>query len=107
RPGAVTSPATVKDKRCSSEPDLVLAITHDRGELLRLETRSADEGTVDVTLGHDRSDVRGLDRSAVQDPERLGEVLAVLLGQPAPDRRADFLRVLGGGDLTGADGPDG
>src|SRR4051795_13204718 len=41
----------------------------DPTELVGLQARAADQGTVDVGLLHDRGDVRGLHRSAVQDAQ--------------------------------------
>src|SRR6478735_9348661 len=78
----------------------------DRGELDGVDRRPADEGAVDVLLGHDRRDVAGLHRAAVEHPDAVGHVAAVELGELGADRRADLLGVLGRGDLTGADRPD-
>src|SRR4051794_19521055 len=77
----------------------------DLGKLCGVEASAADEGPVDVGLGHDPDDVARLDRSAVQDAGLVGEVTAVQLGQPRPDGGTDLLRVLGRRDLAGADRP--
>ena len=84
----------------------MVAEAADRRELDGVDRRPADEGAVDVLLGHDRRDVAGLHRTAVEHADAVRHVAAVELGELGADRRADLLRVLGRGDLTGADGPD-
>src|SRR6476661_4241960 len=84
----------------------VVAVATDRRELGRVDGRPADEGAVDVLLGHDRRDVVRLDAAAVEHAHAVGDVTAVELGEQGTDRRADLLRVLGSRDLAGADGPD-
>ena len=77
----------------------------DRGKLCGVEGGSADQCAVDVALRHDPGDVGRLDRAAVEHAHAVGEVAAVELGQPGPDRGADLLRVGGRGHLAGADRP--
>src|SRR5829696_7688122 len=84
----------------------MVAVAADRGELGRVDRRTADEGAVDVLLAHDRRDVARLHAAAVEHAYAVGHVTAVELGKQRADGRADLLRVLGGRDLTGADGPD-
>src|SRR5690606_8727798 len=90
-----------------SGPGRVRLVARDAGELLRVEARAADERAVDVGLRHDRGDVRGLHRAAVEDAGRVREVRVVEVAQGAADRAADLLRVLGRRDLARADGPHG
>src|SRR4051794_37341357 len=84
----------------------VVTVPADAGELVGLEARAADQGAVHVGLSHDRRDVGRLHRAAVQHPHGVRDVAGVELGQAGADRRADFLRVLGGGDLARPDRPD-
>ena len=84
----------------------MVAVAADRGELGGVDRRPADERAVDVRLGHDRRDVAGLHRAAVEHAHAVGQVAGVELGQLGADRGADLLRVLGRRDLAGADGPD-
>src|SRR4051794_9974732 len=84
----------------------VVAVLHDPGELVRVQTGTTDEGTVDVGLGHQLGDVGGLDRSAVLNPNRGRGRSVVQVLDAAADRRADRLRVVGGRGAAGADRPD-
>ena len=72
-----------------------------------LEGGTADEGAVDVRLGHELLDVAGLGGAAVEDAGGVRGGVAVVGAEGLADRAADLLGVLGGGGLAGADGPDG
>src|SRR6478609_10255652 len=80
---------------------LLVAEADDLDELVGVQRGTADEGTVHVGLRHDGRDVPRLHRAAVLDADGVGQLLRVELGQPAADRTADLLGVLGGGDLAG------
>ena len=60
-------------------------VLDDRGELVGVEARPADERAVDVGLGHQLGDVRRLHRPAVLDPDRRGGV-GPRARRPRPDR---------------------
>ena len=51
-------------------------VLQDVGEGLRVEAGAADEGAVDLGLGHEGGDVVGLDAAAVEDADVRGGVLA-------------------------------
>src|SRR6476619_6014200 len=85
----------------------VVAVATDRRELGRVDGSAAHEGAVDVLLGHDRRHVVRLDAAAVEDPDTVGDVAAVELGEQRADRRTHLLRVVGGRALAGAERPDG
>src|SRR5690606_25484753 len=105
RPGPVTPG---RGRACGRlETDLVRLVTDDRGELLGVEARAADERAVDVGLRHDRGDVAGLHRAPVEHAHAVGDARVVEPAELLADRPADLLRVVGRGDLTGADRPDG
>src|SRR5689334_1424155 len=78
------------DGNVSGRADVV-AVATDRRELRRVDRRTADEGAVDVLLGHDRRDVARLDAAAVEDAYAVGDVAAVELGEQRADGRADLL----------------
>src|SRR5699024_1921760 len=59
-----------------------------------------------VRLRHDRGDVTGLHRAAVEHAHGSGHLGGVQLGEPGTDRGTHFLGVLRGGHLAGADRPD-
>src|SRR5262249_14180075 len=82
------------------------ALLDDAREGLGLEARAADEHAVDVGLGHERSGVLGLHAAAVLDANRVGRGVPDDLREHAANGAGDFLRLLGGGRATGADGPD-
>ena len=46
----------------------------DPDELVRRQAGAADQRAVDVGLRHDPGDVAGLDRAAVQDADRVGQL---------------------------------
>src|SRR5689334_4438254 len=79
----------------------------DPGELVHLEARTAHQAAVDIIAVHDPRDVRGLHRTAVEDAYAVGRCVPVDVTDPLADGGADLLRVVGRGDLAGADGPDG
>src|ERR1700742_198334 len=81
-------------------------ITNDLRELSGVDTGASYEGTVDVGLGHDRRDVVGFNRPAIQDTQTRGCFVVVNRGNTLTNCRAGFLGVVRGGHLTGADGPD-
>src|SRR5215207_6718943 len=76
------------------------------GEGVRLQARAAHQAAVHVLLRHDLTYVPRLDRTAIEDPDLVGEVFATELPQKAADTSDRLLRVLGGGHVTGPDGPD-
>ena len=80
---------------------------HDDGELVRLEGGTTNEATVHVGLAEQLLRVLGVHAAAVLDGQRLGSVLTVQLAHHLADGSADFLCLVGGGSLAGADGPDG
>ena len=72
---------------------------------LRVETCAADEGSIDIGLGHKVGSVLWFDATAVKDadggssgPKERDKELSNLL--------MDIVGLLGGGYLAGADGPD-
>ena len=73
----------------------------------RLERGTSDEETVNVGLLAELLAVLLADAAAVEDAGLVGDLLADLLGEPLADHGVDLLGLLGGGDLAGADGPDG
>src|SRR5699024_7678199 len=77
------------------------------GELCTVEARSADQPAVYVWLLHQLADGFPLHGAAVEDPDASGDLLPSQLSERLADRGADLLRIRGGGDLAGADGPDG
>src|SRR5262245_46859652 len=77
----------------------------DPDELTGIEAGPSDQRAVDSWLRHDRSDVVGLNRPAIQDTHTGGRVVPVNRGNPVPDRLARRLRVLRLSDLAGADRP--
>src|SRR3954452_6280864 len=79
--------------------------TTDLCELVGVQAGTADERSVDVRPGEDAGRAAGLDRSAVEDTDDVARLRAVALGEPRPQCGTDLLGVVGGGDLTGADGP--
>src|SRR5690349_13197437 len=76
----------------------------DRREIGRVETGAADQGPVDVLLGHQLGRVAGLDRSAIDDPRpvRLGAGLA----QHVADERDRLLGLLRRRGPSRTDRPD-
>ena len=72
-----------------------------------LETGTTDQEAIDILLLAKLLAVLLADAAAVQDAGVVGDLLADLLGEPLADVGVDLLGLLGGGDLAGADGPDG
>ena len=106
-------PITTADSRPSGCFDARAQASHgqftvpaDPDELTGIEAGPADQRTVNVWLRHDRSDVVGLHRPAIQDTHIEGHIVPVNRGNPLPDRLAHLLRVLRRGHLAGADRPD-
>ena len=54
-----------------------LFIVHDRGKTFRIETSSADECSVDIRLRHQCRDIVRLDRTSVEDPDRICDLRTV------------------------------
>ena len=79
----------------------------DAAERRGVEGGAADERAVDVGLRHERVDVVGLHAATVQDPDGVGTRLAGEVAEEPTDRGVHFLGLLGGGGLSGADGPHG
>src|SRR5271154_2884942 len=74
-------------------------------KLDHVEARAADEGTVHILLRHDRRDVPGLYGPAIQDTHTRTRLGAMNRRNPAANRRAGLLGVVGSGNLTGPDRP--
>jgi hypothetical protein len=72
-----------------------------------LQAGAADKETVNVGLLSEVLAVLLADGAAVDNTGGLGDLLAKLLAHPLTDTLVNLLRLLGGGDLAGADGPDG
>src|SRR5690606_37417807 len=70
------------------------------------QRRASDQGAIDVLASEQARGFVGLDVAAVEDAGLLGE-LGGLRGEAGADHGVDLLRLLGAGDLAGADGPDG
>src|SRR5688500_2189020 len=79
---------------------------HDLGEAARIEAGAADEGAVDIRLGHKRAGVVRLHAAAVLDPNLVGGGFIGNLTEHPADKRMRFLGLLGRRGLAGADGPD-
>lgn len=73
----------------------------------RLQAGAADEETVNVGLLGELLAVLLADRATVDDAGLVGSLLADVLLEPLADALVNLLCLLGGGDLAGADGPDG
>lgn len=73
----------------------------------RLEGSTADQETVNVILLGELFAVLLADGAAVEDAGLVGGLLADVVLEPLADAGVDLLGLLLGGDLTGADGPDG
>ena len=73
----------------------------------RLQAGAANEETINVGLLGEVLAVLLADGATVDDTGGLGDLLAELLVEPLTDALVNLLRLLGGGDLAGADGPDG
>ncbi len=80
---------------------------HDAGELVGVEAGPADQGAVDVGLGHQLGGVGRLHRAAVLDAHRRRRPSSPTRSRDhVADERAHGLGVLGRGGAAGADGPD-
>src|SRR5262249_43324723 len=77
----------------------------DPDELTGIEAGRADQSAIDGWLRHDRSDVVGLNRPAIQDTHIEGHIVPVNRGNPLPDRLAHLLGVLRAAHLPRADPP--
>lgn len=73
----------------------------------RLEGSTTDEETINVLLLGELVAVLLADGSTVDDARLLSSLLADLLGHPLTQSGVHLLGLLGGGDLAGANGPDG
>lgn len=73
----------------------------------RLEGSTADKEAVNVGLLAEFTAVLLVDAAAVEDSGLLGNLVADVGLEPLSDGLVDLLGLLGGGDLAGADGPDG
>ena len=76
-------------------------------EGVSLQGSATNQGTVDVRLSHKLLDVAGLGRAAVEHAHDVGNLVSVVLAQGSADSTANFLSILAGSGLAGADGPDG
>src|SRR5487761_745142 len=65
-------------RRSMAQPD-------DPGELVGIQAGPADQGAVDVLLGHRVGRIVGGHRTAVLHPDLPGQLGPVALGEPAPD----------------------
>lgn len=73
----------------------------------RLQAGTADEEAVDVGLLGQLAAVLLVDAAAVEDAGLVGDLLGDVVLEPGADGEVDLLGLVGGGDLSGADGPDG
>lgn len=71
----------------------------------RLQAGAADEEAVNIRLLGELAAVLLRHAATVQDTGLLGRLGGDLLLQPLADRGVDFLCLLSGSDLAGADGP--
>ena len=76
-------------------------------EVCALQRSTADETTVDVSLGEQLRSVRGLARATIQDAGVLSNSLTILLSYDRTDVSVDFLSLLSGSGLASTDSPDG
>jgi hypothetical protein len=73
----------------------------------RLQASTTNKETIDISLLSEVLAVLLADGAAVDNTGGLGDLLAELLVEPLADALVNLLRLLGGSDLAGADGPDG
>lgn len=73
----------------------------------RLEGSTTDEETVNVLLLAELAAVLLIDTAAVQDAGLVGNLVADVGLEPVTDCLVNLLSLLGGGNLAGANGPDG
>src|ERR671930_1442904 len=82
-------------------------LPHDSNKSGRAQAGATDQRAVDLGLGDERVDVLGLDAAAVEDPDRLGDLLRGELREQAAQVPVD-LAGLGRGRVDARpDGPDG
>ena len=74
---------------------------------LRLQAGTANKETVNVLLLGEVLAVLSVDAAAVQDPGLVGDLVTNVGHEPLADGSVNLLGLLDGGDLAGADGPDG
>ena len=74
---------------------------------LGLQASTANQEPVNVLLLGKVLAVLAVDAAAVQDTDLVGDLLADVAAEPLADSVVDLLGLLDGGDLAGADGPDG
>lgn len=72
-----------------------------------LQAGTANQEAIDISLLAELLAVLLADTAAVQDAGLVGSLVVNVLLQPLADSSVDLLGLLGGGDLAGADGPDG
>jgi hypothetical protein len=72
----------------------------------RLQASTADKEAVDVSLLRQFLAVLLRNTAAVQDARLLGSLVRDFLLEPLAEGLVDFLCLLRGRDLSGADGPD-
>src|SRR5215210_1803495 len=84
----------------------VLGGPYELDERLDLETGPADQGAVDVFLGHDLGRVLRFDGAAVEDADAVREGVPLRLPEQVPDLTDGILGVFGGGCIARPDGPD-
>jgi len=87
---------------------LRLPIAHggDAEEVVGLEAGTADQGTVNVSLGHQALDVIRLDTAAIEDAHGIGRRLTEQACQQAADEGVHLLRLGVAGGLSGTNRPD-
>lgn len=73
----------------------------------RLQTRASHQEPIDIGLLAQIPAVLLAHAPTIDNPRLLGYLLADLLLQPLANRGMDLLRLLGAGNLAGANGPDG
>src|SRR5699024_5127884 len=78
---------------------------HDNGKLVCLQGSAADQTAVHIGLAEQFFGVLGIHAAAVLNGQGLGGILAVQLTNDLTDGRADFLGLVSGSGLAGADGP--
>ena len=74
---------------------------------LRLQAGTANKETVNVLLLGEVLAVLSVDAAAVKDPGLVGDLVTNVGHEPLADGGVNLLGLLDGGDLAGADGPDG
>lgn len=72
-----------------------------------LQASTSNQEPIDITLGSQVLAVLLADRATVDDSRLLCDLVADGLRQPLAESGVDLLRLRGGGDLAGANSPDG